>query len=112
MQEYPGQLYIDADVQPPNWNDVNWKAAPLPFKLYHNCAFIPCAYEAMGEPDDSAEDNLRRAQIGQILADIYGFTRQYHIINDQKMIQLKSAQQQLLNVKKMHSLTFSTGLLR
>src|SRR6266566_465235 len=79
MQEHPGQSYIDANVQPPDLNDMDWKAAPLCFKLYRNCTSIPCTYETIRQPDDSTEDDLTQAQIGQILADIYGFTRQWHM---------------------------------
>ena len=60
MQENAAQRYIQADIQPPDPKEVDWKDKPLPFKLYRNCGHIP----------------LRRGQIGQMLIDIYGLTRQ------------------------------------
>jgi SagB-type dehydrogenase family enzyme len=63
------QRYIQANVQPPDPREVDWPAKPLPFKLYRNCEQIPLGYGGTGS-----------AQIGQMLVDIYGLTRQSHSI--------------------------------
>jgi SagB-type dehydrogenase family enzyme len=67
IQENAALRYIQAEVRPPDPREVNWQAKPLPFKLYRNCEQIP-----LGHGGTESE------QIGQMLIDIYGLTRQSH----------------------------------
>src|SRR5581483_6609434 len=85
MQKHPGQNYLEADVQPPR---MGWKrgSMPRPFKLYRNCGQIKCTYESIEQPETLTESDLERAQMGQMLADIYGLTRQSHIIKEEGLL--------------------------
>jgi SagB-type dehydrogenase family enzyme len=83
MQERPGQSYLEANVQPPEMRNVNWSAAPLPFKLYRNADQIKCPSEGRGPSGTLAEQEGERAQIGQILFDVYGLTRQDHAMKEE-----------------------------
>jgi SagB-type dehydrogenase family enzyme len=82
MQKHPAQSYIEADVQPPR---IGWhrNTKPHPFKLYHNSEQIRCTYEAFETQEEQTESECERAQIGQMLADIYGLTCQSHIIKEE-----------------------------
>lgn len=81
MQKHPAQDYLEADVQPPR---MGWKRStmPLPFKLYRNCEQIKCTYEAIEQAETLTESDLERAQIGQMLTDIYGLTRQSYVVKE------------------------------
>jgi SagB-type dehydrogenase family enzyme len=83
MQEHPGQSYLKANVQPPKASSVNWSAVPLPFKLYRNADQIKCTYEGIEPLGSLAEKDVERAQIGQMLFDVYGLTRQYHVMREE-----------------------------
>jgi SagB-type dehydrogenase family enzyme len=77
MKESATQRYIQANVRPPDLRDVNWHAAPLPFKLYRDCEQIPCGSTEQAPVSTEGDSNgLSLSQIGQMLADIYGYTRQ------------------------------------
>lgn len=82
MQEHPAQNYLEANVQPPRIGK-HWSRAVLPFKLYRNNEQIKCTYEGLEQAEILTENELERAQIGQMLADIYGLTRQSRTIKDQ-----------------------------
>src|SRR5436305_920794 len=75
---------MQSNLIPPDPREVDWKAAPPLCKLYRNCEQIPCAGTELA-PVRSDKDTrssggsipgLGLGQIGQMLADIYGFTRQ------------------------------------
>jgi SagB-type dehydrogenase family enzyme len=83
MQEHPGQSYLEANVRPQEMSSVNWSAAPLPFKLYRNANQIKCTYERKGPDGPLAEQHAERAQIGQILLEVYGLTRQDHTLKEE-----------------------------
>ena len=78
MKGHNAQSYIDADLQPPDMRRVNWKAAPLRFKLYRGCEQIRCMYEDVEQAGVPSTQDLWQAHLGQLLSDIYGFTRQQY----------------------------------
>jgi SagB-type dehydrogenase family enzyme len=90
MKENAALRYIQSNVAPPDpTREVNWKDKPLAFKLYRNCEQIPFGHEeartgAVGIvpcADPVPTDlGLSRGQIGQMLVEIYGLTRQSHSV--------------------------------
>lgn len=82
MQKYPGQNYLEANVQPPK---MGWKRStmPCPFKIYRNCDQIKCTYESIEQAEALTDSDVERVQMGQMLADIYGLTRQSHVIKEE-----------------------------
>ena len=79
VEESAAQRYIQANVRPPDMAEVNWNAAPRPFKLYRDCEQIPCSLTELARGEKERDGNaLSPSQMGQMLADIYGLTRQNH----------------------------------
>jgi SagB-type dehydrogenase family enzyme len=78
MKGHNAQSYIDADLQPPDMRRVNWKAAPLRFKLYRGCEQIRCTYADVEQAGVLSTGETGQAHLGQLLSDIYGFTRQQY----------------------------------
>src|SRR5579864_8835621 len=91
MKENAALRYIQSNVAPPDPREVNWKDKPLPFKLYRNCEQIPFGHEeartGANVPQTGARTGaspvptrLGRGEIGQMLVEIYGLTRQSHSV--------------------------------
>src|SRR5579859_2799199 len=90
MKEHAALRYIQSNVAPPDPREVNWKDKPLPFKIYSNSKQIPLSYDTVtvGTQSDrrdsasclSVPHSLGREQVGQMLVDIYGLTRQCHSV--------------------------------
>src|SRR2546430_9641846 len=107
MQEHPGQSYLEANIQPPNMAR-NWSRVPRPFKLYRNSDQIQCNYEGIGQAETLTENDLERAQMGQMLTDIYGLTRQGNSFKEQDLLSQAPSPQQLHNYNSV----FHRPLLR
>jgi SagB-type dehydrogenase family enzyme len=74
----PARQYILAATRLPGLKDVDWQKAPGNFKLYRGCEQIPLGYEPLAH--QAARVCLSGKHLGQMLSDIYGFTRQCHTI--------------------------------
>jgi hypothetical protein len=85
MKENAALRYIRSNVAPPDPSEVNWKDKPLAFKLYRNCEQIPFGHEeartkALPPVRVPTVLGLSREEIGQMLVEIYGLTRQSHSV--------------------------------
>jgi SagB-type dehydrogenase family enzyme len=91
----PGQRYLSiGEEKRANLDLVNWRTAPRNFKLYRGCSHIVLKYannvsrlDTVSEHaylnQQEQEDPVPTCeQIGQMLSDIYGFTRQSRVTAD------------------------------
>ncbi|MGH8895521.1 MAG: SagB family peptide dehydrogenase [Egibacteraceae bacterium] len=69
-----GLQYVRVGESRPIPDKVDWANAPSQFKLYRGCPKIPLGDHANGERATSAP--LTFEQLGQLLRDVYGLTRQ------------------------------------
>lgn len=92
MERYasPGKEYVHASTRLPDLAHVDWQHAPRNFKLYQGCQQIALEYEHSLFPASLERGTLTRPRMGQMLFDIYGFTRQLHMVTDVTSLSLQS----------------------
>jgi SagB-type dehydrogenase family enzyme len=78
----PGQAYVNANLQPQNLADIDWTSAPLSFKLYQNCEYLPFPDHDASSQAERVDTVLTHHQVGQLLFSIYGLTRQVWTCRD------------------------------
>lgn len=74
--QYPGRHYLLTGARLPHLDHVDWQKAPRTFKLYRGCEQIALEYEQLEPPRDMHDNTMTCQQLGQLLSDVYGFTRQ------------------------------------
>lgn len=79
---HPGRDYVLAGTTPPNLDKVDWEKAPRNFKLYRGCEQRTLGYERATSPSEILHTPITWQRLGQMLSDIYGFTRQRRTSRD------------------------------
>ncbi|HEU5229046.1 MAG TPA: hypothetical protein VFU49_14605, partial [Ktedonobacteraceae bacterium] len=78
--------YLRVGERLPTFEHIDWQATPRPFKVYQGCEQIALAYESPsgGPPVQETSWHTSGAisfeQCGQLLSDIYGFTRLHRAV--------------------------------
>jgi SagB-type dehydrogenase domain len=70
----PAHEYLHRREQFPSYERVDWKHAPAKYKQYNDCECISLGYAALAAQGQS--DPCTPVQLGRLLADTYGVTRQ------------------------------------
>lgn len=75
----PGERYVQMAKEYPNFEEVDWRHAPLKWKLYRGCPTISLGIpgDFSARPPEIASFPLSAASLGQMLASMYGLTRQH-----------------------------------
>lgn len=82
MEQSPANTYAQRIILPQDPRQIDWQEALLPFKLYPQGEHIPFKlYPEYGATLEHAPDILTSEQVGQMLLDTYGFTRQNSALN-------------------------------